>query len=265
MVWFWTWLGLVEATEVRVATLNIGHGRGDSRHQVLQSTEQIQHNLARVSELIQRERIDVLALQEVDQQAWWSGNRSQSKILGDELQFEHRFQGMHSQKSRLQYGTSILTSFEMLTQESSVHRSTFPLPSKGYTSAVLNVENQRLMVISLHLDPIRPMHRLKQIESLQLHLSDAQVPYVILGDFNIEWGEELSRFCTMLNVQAHEPHENWVTFTKLQRRLDWILISNGLNVVEYRTLETDISDHRPVIATIELVGEPKMITPFQVR
>jgi endonuclease/exonuclease/phosphatase family metal-dependent hydrolase len=129
LVWFLAWIGLLEATEVRVATLNIGHGRGDSRHQVLQSTEEIYQNLTRVSELVEREGIDVLALQEVDHQAWWSGNRSQSNILGDELQLAHRFQGVHSQKSRLQYGTSILTSYEMLAQKSSVHRSTFPLPS----------------------------------------------------------------------------------------------------------------------------------------
>jgi endonuclease/exonuclease/phosphatase (EEP) superfamily protein YafD len=77
---------------------------------------------------------------------------------------------------------------------------------------------------------------------------------VILGDFNVEWGNELIEFCSMLNVQAHEPQEKWVTYTNLQRRLDWILTSDGLTVLDYRTLETDISDHRPVIATLEFVN-----------
>ena len=252
LVWCIALIGFVGATEVTVATLNIGHGRGDSRHQVLQSAGQIQANLNRVSELIHSEGIDVLALQEVDHQAWWSGNQSQADILADGLNFSHRFQGMHSQKSRLQYGTSILSRYEMGMQESSAHRSTFPLPSKGYTSALLSIENQNLMVVSLHLDPIRSVYRLKQIESLQVLLSGVQDPYVILGDFNIEWGDELAHFCKMLNVQAYEPQENWVTYSKLQRRLDWILTSDGVDIVDYQTLETDISDHRPVIATLKL-------------
>ena len=62
LVWCIALIGFVGATEVTVATLNIGHGRGDRRHQVLQSAGQIQDNLNRVSELIQIEGIDVLAL-----------------------------------------------------------------------------------------------------------------------------------------------------------------------------------------------------------
>ena len=81
----------------------------------------------------------------------------------------------------------------------------------------LSIENQNLMVVS------SIQYVLCTFETdwrLQVLLSGVQDPYVILGDFNIEWGDELAHFCKMLNVQAYEPQENWVTYCNCND--DWI-------------------------------------------
>ena len=150
-----TFLPVVQAEELRVATLNIGHGRGAGVHQALQSRERVSVNIDEVAGLLQGLELDVLALQEADTFAWWSGHNNQVVTLSETLQLNHSVVGTHSQKHRLEYGTSLLTSIPLIHDQSIVYRSSFPLPSKGFVFGVVQFQGRDIGIASVHLDPLK--------------------------------------------------------------------------------------------------------------
>ena len=58
--------GTIESAVIRVATLNIAHGRKDGRNQMLLGEDTIRSNLGEVAGLMDRSEADVIALQEGD-------------------------------------------------------------------------------------------------------------------------------------------------------------------------------------------------------
>ena len=243
-------LSVAQAEELRVATLNIGHGRGAGVHQALQSRNRVSVNIDEVAGVLQGLELDVLALQEADTSAWWSGHNNQVVTLSETLQLNHSVVGAHSQKQRLEYGTSLLTSIPLIHDQSIVYRSSFPLPSKGFVFGVVQFQGRDIGIASVHLDPLKPKVRRLQMQRLTETVMKQEIPLVVMGDFNLEWGEELQTYCDTLGLKAHQPETQLVSFPKLQRRLDWILVSSEFVFTEYETLAPEISDHKVVTATI---------------
>ena len=108
------------------------------------------------------------------------------------------------------------------------------------------------MVVSIHLDPRKAHVRARQVDALHTVLKSLDVPVIVMGDFNVEWGSELEGYCTKLGLRPYEPMQSLVSFPRLHRRLDWVLIGDGLTFEEYWTESTTLSDHNLVVAKIGL-------------
>lgn len=238
--------------EITVATLNIGHGRGDEGHQIFLSESAIQENLLHIGNIAQELSVDVLALQEADVHAWWSGYNNQIQTIGGMTELIYSIEGIHSQRSSLLYGTSLLSKSDWTQKKSLGYKSTFVLPQKGFVYGVMVVEEQPLLIVSIHLDPLRHVVREKQIEILASVVNSYALPTIIMGDLNIEWGAELQKYCQLLHVVPYQPDADLITFASLDKRLDWILLSEQMRFLRYQTLESSISDHRMVVATIAM-------------
>jgi len=80
-----------------------------------------------------------------------------------------------------------------------------------------------------------------------------------MGDFNCEWpGEDkpIRVLAEELDLAAYEPSApDMYTFPKLDKRLDWILVSPELKFVEYETIPDHLSDHRGVVAVLAVGHE----------
>ena len=251
MLW-WLFCSLVFATEFTVATLNIGHGRGSGKHQLLQSTAKVQSNIDKIADSMIPYELDVVALQESDTDAWWSGNQDQVHSLSQRLQMDYTLIGLHSQKSRLEYGTSLISEHAIHDAQSIRYRSSFPLPPKGFVIGRVRIDEQDVLVVSIHLDPRRVDVRIRQVDALHSVLKSLDDPVIVMGDFNVEWGPELEGYCVKLGLRPYEPTQPLVSFPKLHRRLDWILIGDELTFDDYWTESTTLSDHNLVVAKIGL-------------
>ncbi len=60
---------------LRVATLNLAHGRKDSLNQFFLSRETLRKNLMDIADVLRQHRPQVVALQEADAASWWRGSR----------------------------------------------------------------------------------------------------------------------------------------------------------------------------------------------
>jgi endonuclease/exonuclease/phosphatase family metal-dependent hydrolase len=78
---------------------------------------------------------------------------------------------------------------------------------------------------------------------------------ILTGDFNSGWaqGSTVRHLCTALGLRAYRPHGYGLeTFPAFGERLDWILVSAGIEFRRYALLPGGLSDHRGVIADLAL-------------
>jgi endonuclease/exonuclease/phosphatase family metal-dependent hydrolase len=244
---------------VRVMTLNLAHGRGESFHQLLQKTDATIGNLEKVSTLLQRERPDVVALQEADGPSYWSGNFHHVDYLAQRADFSHAVNGLHVDGLGLAYGTALLSDLDLEQAEVVTFNPDLAMTPKGFVVSTIEWPGQALVkvdVVSLHLEFSSAETRRLQARELIDFMRARQRPMIVMGDFNTEWAEEntaVQLIADELGLTAYRPQEQGQgTFASNDKRLDWILISPGLEFRQYQVMSDAVSDHRGVIAELGL-------------
>ena len=245
-------------TTLRVMTLNMAHGRGNAFHQVFLSETGIKKNLGKIAAVIARTNPQVVALQEADGSAWWSGQFSQAGYLAERAGFRYHVTGRHMDKYGLHYGTALVSRLRLMEDLSYRFSPSALTPPKGFVVATVSwpgCPQIKLNIVSVHLEFFRDGVQQRQARELRKTISLRDGLFVLLGDFNTGWTDAdgvLAGLSDELSLHAYEPAENLVTLPILNRRADWILISNRLRFVAYDTVRETLSDHRGVTAEISL-------------
>jgi endonuclease/exonuclease/phosphatase family metal-dependent hydrolase len=116
--------------------------------------------------------------------------------------------------------------------------------------------NTEVDVVSVHLDPLRPKVRARQVEALIAVIEQRHRPVVVMGDFNEDWYDEDSAVRLLgetLGLKTHGVRcEECHTHRRMKNFVDWILVSSELSIDDFEILEDDISDHYAVAATLRL-------------
>jgi endonuclease/exonuclease/phosphatase family metal-dependent hydrolase len=238
-------------------TVNVAHGRGTAASQILLGGERIRGNLDAVAAVIGRARPHVVALQEADGPSVWSGDFDHVAYLARAANIPYTVRSAHVDGLRLSYGTALLSQLPMSGAKCYTY-SPSPLTfSKGFIVATVDLPGTpatRVDIVSLHLDFLRRSVRRRQIDDTIELLAGRGNELVILGDLNSEWssnGSMVRQLTTALELRVYQPEsEDLGTFGELDRRLDWVLVSDGLKFHEYRVLPDAVSDHYAVVAGI---------------
>lgn len=249
---------------LRVMTLNVAHGRGQAFHQLLQKADTTVHNLNEISAMLQREQADVVALQEADGPSYWSGNFHHVDYLARQGVFSNAVNGMHVDGLGLAYGTALLSKLELRHAAAVTFNPDLAVTPKGFVVSTIDWPGQphvHLDVVSLHLDFSSEDTRRQQARELIEFMRDRGRPMIVMGDFNADWGGKDSvvrLIAGELALNAYDPAaKGQITFPFRNKRLDWILVSSGLEFREYQVVADAVSDHRGVIA--ELVTNTQMV------
>lgn len=248
---------------LRVLTWNVAHGRADGFHQALLPREEVERNLDRIARVLRHERPDVVALQEADGPSAWSGGFDHVSVLARDGGLGHFYRGDHNPFGvgayELSSGTALVSRLPMAGPESRAFAANWR-DTKGFVAATVRLpeSGREVDVVSVHLDFLNPAERRRQIQDLSAALGERSRPLIVLGDLNCEAdaGEVFRLFEEHLGVRPYRPEVEEPTFpsTLPIRRLDWILASEELEFVGYRTLEVRLSDHLGVVAEIRLAG-----------
>ena len=245
-----------EDNSFSVITLNIGHGRGASLHQLIQSRAGITGNSKSIDDVIIREQIDIAALQEVDGPGFWNGGLDLIEHIAENSGMPHGIWTKNVETPALSYGTALLSDLPYLRAESYTFKARpFILP-KGFTAGLFLISektNMHICVVSLHLAPVLPAMRKLQVKTIMNILKKIDYPLVVCGDFNCGWKENsaVKLMAEGLNLKAWKPGEKGLGTHKTgNRRLDWILVSEELEFSEYSVLNERLSDHSAVKAVI---------------
>jgi len=249
---------------LRVMTLNMAHGRSDGWHQALLTRATIESNLDAMADVLSREKPDVVAIQEADGPSLWSGKFDHAQYLADEAEFPHLCRGEHVSGMKLSYGTGLLSRLPMDQSVSRTFASSPPTPPKGFVVCTVRWPANPVVeidVVSVHLDFLRQAVRRRQVREMIAELSRRKNPLVVMGDLNCEWEDEDAPIHTLveeLDLTAYQPDaEGLDTYPSREERLDWILVSSDLRFVKHETIDDVVSDHRAVVAEIEVAAEER--------
>jgi len=259
-------VGTIESAVIRVATLNVAHGRKDGRNQMLLGEETIRTNLVEVADFLDRSEADVIALQEVDAESKWSGKFNHLDFLSDNSAYVCSYHGLHASGRLYDFGTALLAQKPFRDSFTHSFKPSWPTTTKGFSFAALDwnpggalSEPTVVNFVSVHLDFSRRSVRRSQVEEMVAALSQIEGPMVMMGDFNTDWEAKessLKSLAEQLNLSAFKPlAEGLSTYGKKGARLDWILISDHLEFSDYSVLPEVMSDHFAVAAEIVLKDE----------
>ena len=244
-------------TTIKVMTLNTAHGRKNGRHQIFQRTSSIISNLDDIASVFNRETPHVIALQEADGPSAWSGNFCHVEYLAQRSRYAFAIRGEHARGIRLSYGTALLSSLDIADPVSVRFPTKLTTPPKGFVACTVawpGTSRLNVDVVSVHLDFSRRSIRKCQVEHIVSVMERSKNPIIMMGDFNCEWNSRdpsLRMLAEKLKLDAYRPEaDDMMSFPRLGRRLDWILISPHLQFSSYRVFQDAVSDHLGIVTEI---------------
>ncbi len=232
----------------RVMTYNIHHGEGLDRKVDLQ----------RFADLIQRERADIVAFQEVDRGISRSGKLDLpaefAKLTGMTCVFSNNFSFQGGE-----YGNAILTRYPVLKREHSLLKKVGTTEQRGLLRVHLQIGERELVFMVTHTDFRKTdVERLASIAEFgPIIKAKAAWPIIFCGDFNDSPGTPAYKAMSALLddawILAGQGEGPTIPAEPPKRRIDYIWISKGGVLVPIRAWvpETLASDHRPVVAEFQ--------------
>lgn len=241
-------------TELRVMSFNIAAGHGE---------------IDGIVRVIREHDPDIVALQEVD--VHWSERSNymdQARYLGDALNMHYVFGEIYSLEaeggnaSPRQYGLGFLSKNPIVHQQNHLlTRLSTQTPEPelmvlpGFPEIAIEIDEIQVHFFNTHLDYRRdPSVRLTQAEEMIEIMEGVEGPLLLMGDLNARpESEEISLLFELLE-DAWILDDPGYTFPADQpdRRIDYILHSAHFEVSDVFVVETEASDHLPVVADLRL-------------
>jgi endonuclease/exonuclease/phosphatase family metal-dependent hydrolase len=200
---------------------------------------------------------DLIGLIEIDQGSYRTHFSCQAEQISKSLNYQ--VHGANKYKHTLlknflpilrKQGNAILTNHKS--------ESTFHFLKKGVKRLMIEVEFKEFNFFLVHLSLSLKVRRKQLKEISELLKERSQKPFIIAGDFNTFQGEEeLKPLMKAFNLK-NSNREKKPTFPSWapEYQLDYILYSPGIIIHQFEVPTSDLSDHLPLLAEIEVYQPP---------
>jgi len=234
-------------TRLTVLSYNIYHGED----------AQGGSNLDAVAAIINELKPDLVALQEVDNKTTRSKGLDLTAELSERTAMEGRF-GKAMDYAGGGYGVATLSRLPI------IHEKNHPLPHTAgvepRTALELKVrlpDGRHILFINTHLDHQRnPKYRTAQADRLLQICSEYSLPIILAGDLNTTPDTDLiATFTKDWSDTADNNPQPTFPAVNPNRKIDYILArpKGRWKTIESRVIEETVaSDHRPILATLQL-------------
>ena len=231
-----------DVDSLRVATYNIHQGFD------LQGMP----SLERIAEVVESERPDVIALQEVPR--GWVVNGSV-----DALGWLEQRLRMHSAWGPAAdpfWGNALLSRFPIVKVENR------PMPNndvlnlaRAYLLVTIDVDGQLVQIVATHLHHVgsEARHRIPQVNEL-ITAVDWSQPSVLLGDLNAQPHHAEIRTLGENGLSLNQPPVRTYPANRPRRQIDYVMATEDFTVLESYAVDTEASDHLPLFADLRFRG-----------
>jgi endonuclease/exonuclease/phosphatase family metal-dependent hydrolase len=214
-------------------------------------------DLEAIARVIEDSGAQVVGLQEVSRMRLMDGGADMPVWLSRRLDMPYLFKGTEEPN----WGNAILSRYPILESGWGDLPRAGKLIGRGYLWAKIDVGgSEPLLVIVTHLHHLVPdtQARQEQVPVLLEFWNDSNFS-VILGDLNAEPGSaEMEMFADagMLDVWSVRGEGPGSTFSSTDpvKRIDWIWQTPDLNALNVEVIQTQASDHMPILVYFEIAG-----------
>lgn len=222
---------------LRVMTFNIRHGKGlDGRV-----------NLDRIVSDIEHGDPDIVALQEVDRFHIRSKFKDQVNILMKALDMDAYFSPSIYHYGFAEYGNALLSKYPLY------NRKIEYLPGikerRALLSAQVKIGNVEVTVFTTHLGVLEE-EREMQMPIILDKLHEVKGPAIFLGDLNMDPSDALLESFVEPWKKAPLIHDTGTYY--LGGEIDHIFTGPYVDTINAWTIETEASDHWPVVAELKV-------------
>jgi len=248
--------------KIKILTYNIYHGEAFYRP----STP----NLGEIAKVINAQKPDLVALQEVDRltqrsAALYAGTPQDLCVELAKLTDLHGVFGKAMEQHGGDYGEAILSRLPLHPDSAPPTTRILPTPEGGEPRALLTIDyplgrGEKITFAATHLCHQHEANRLAQVQEIIRVASASESPFVLAGDFNFETGEApyhvLAATMEDTGVTAGNTALTW-PYDAPTTRLDIVFVDkkHRWTVKDVALINNDASDHFPVLVTLELQAE----------
>lgn len=195
---------------------------------------------------------DVVALQEVERFSVRTRFQDQVEYLAEKLSMNYAY-GKSISILNGQYGNAILSRYPIDEYEVN------DLPSEGekrtLLRVILNVNGSKVPIYNTHLG-LKKSERDRQISKI-MGVSADERRYILTGDFNSTVDKLQAVTEKLIDSAAYgEDEQEKPTFADegVAERIDYIFTSKDFGIKKYEVLESEASDHYPVMSTLKILN-----------
>lgn len=243
-----------EPSRLRILCYNIHYGQGTDG----------KYNLQRLADVIKGAKPDLVALQEVDVGVKRSGRVHQARRLAELTGMAVRYGPTQHYQGGL-YGNAVLTRLPILDvviqplpyTESTPERVTYPRGAIAVT--VRGPDGMPLRFISTHFQHNVAEDRVAEAKAInKLFGRDDKISTILAGDMNaVPDSEPIRELLKHWSNATDEPASPTAPSKKPTSRIDYIFYrpASMFRVSHAEVIEESMaSDHRPVLAVLEMSG-----------
>lgn len=268
---------------LRVLTYNIAHGRGPALGAANTDGGDAaakRERLIRIGQEIRALGADLVFLQEVDFNTWWSGNIDQAAVIAEAAGLDYVVRqrnfdtGLHLFR-RLDFGNALLSRLpvaETARLRMPPYSELELLFAGNHDTLMAKIDlsdSEQIIVLGLHLDYRSEDVRVEAAEAVIRFQRQHGEPMIILGDLNSTPPGMPDSRTSVLGQNAVELLESFGGFQRRpvrgqathlhftfpsvapRRTIDWIMPDRNWRIQEYRVLHhMQESDHLPVLGTL---------------
>lgn len=239
----------------------------------------VDHDVEAMADLIEESEIEMIGLQEVVKEGHEDTELSVSKRLADELGYNHYFCPAHDfretdfepERNHVM-GNAVISKYPV--KETHCHDLNPPeteydgTPEKEpriMVEAEVEVEGKTVRFLTAHLQYSHRFEttdlRKNQVGNILSRIETLEDPIVLTGDFNSPLGNEEIQMVEERLERAGSDRPTWTVHPfdyrgwevdELKYRLDNIFVSEDVEVVSSQVLSSELSDHLPVVAELEI-------------
>jgi len=272
--------GGVEKSELRVACYNIAHGRGvaESNWSGGSSAERLDR-LDQIGRLLKEINADVVVLNEVDFDSSWSHSVNQAEYLakaaGYPFRVEQRNLDFRILWWKWRFGNAILsktpiTKAQVIDLPEYAAWEALLVGKKRAVKCAVEFSGERHTIVGARLSHRSEGLRVRSAQMVVDAVDEQDGSFVIAGDMNstpagfpehhadgqgrnaIEVFDQSGLFSRQ--PETAPPEEQTLTFPSTEPRIviDWIFITQESSFKDYRVLQSQLSDHLPVVADVDV-------------
>jgi len=265
-------------SSLRIGTFNIAHGRGaipGGPNMTDESPVKRTDRLKAIAKLIRDESLDVVVLNEVDFDCYWSHGIDQSEVIAKAAGLPYILKQRNADIlipfRTLRFGNAVISRHPI------TEGKLLKLPALkkwedilggAHDSAVCVItlpDGNQVKVLPVHLEVRDQATRIAGVETIASAVSQSNQPSLILGDFNsypsasspdaISTLTEKTGLSPMAGTGLNEPNFTFPS-SKPNRRLDWIFVPASWQVRSWKIHSTNLSDHSFVTAILDRSPTP---------